>query len=129
MKKIVTLILLLSSMLFAVKLEYINSYDEALQKAKSEDKMLLVMFTMDGCPACEYMKDVAFDSERLNLYLSHYFIICEIDYKDPSSYPQGLNPFGTPTFYIQDSSGNTKGRAIVGGHAAPVFLGKLQEYK
>ena len=129
MKKILFLFLISVTFLFSTELKYIKTFDEAKNISKTDNKMILVMFTMDGCPACEYMKDVAFANETLSAYLQNYFVIYEVDYNKKDTYPQGLNPFGTPTFYILDSEGNKKGRAIVGGATAQVFLDKLKEYK
>ncbi|MEJ5167845.1 MAG: thioredoxin family protein [Arcobacteraceae bacterium] len=129
MKKILFLFLISVTVLFSAELNYIKTFDEAKDIAKKQEKQILVMFTMDGCPACEYMKDVAFANETLKAYLQNYFVIYEVDYNKKETYPQGLNPFGTPTFYVLDNEWNKKGRAIVGGATADVFLNKLKEFK
>lgn len=128
MKRVFFIVALLVSVGFA-KIEYIYDFEVALNSAKEQNKQLLVMFSMDGCPACEYMKDVAFENEELQRYINGYFILYIADYHDKSTYPKDLTAFGTPTFYVLDTDGTRIGRAMVGGMSANVFLQRLKEYK
>ncbi|QOG12553.1 thioredoxin family protein [Arcobacter sp. FWKO B] len=129
MKKILGLIFVFSTFLLASSIQSVFSLEKAKEIAKKEDKLILAMFTMENCPTCEYMKDVAFEDKMLSGYINGYFVLYEIDYHKKDTFPQGLSAFGTPTFYILDSSGNRIGRAIVGGTTANVFLDKLKEYR
>lgn len=128
MKRVFLVLVLLVSVSFA-KVEYIYDFEVASSMAKEQDKQILVMFSMDGCPACEYMKDVAFENEELQRYIKGYFIVYEANYHDKITYPKDLSAFGTPTFYVLSNDGNKIGRAMVGGMSANVFLEKLKNYR
>lgn len=129
MKKIIY-ILLLSSCLFSASTEikFLNNFEAAKQEATTYNKNILVMFTQEGCPACEYMESVAFEDEALSNYLTARFILVKLDINN-DRIPPHLKAYGTPTFYILDQNGRKIGRQIVGGGKADAFLKLLQTYK
>lgn len=133
MDKYKKLLILLCMVLFATlvnadDLEWADSFEQALQKAKKSDKIVMVFFEMQECPTCEYMKDVTFDNSSVSEYIETNFIPVAIDiYKDKA--PAGLKAYGSPTTYFLDKNGNKIGRQIVGGMRAGDFLEQLKKYK
>lgn len=120
--------LMLGQILFANELEFLHSLDEAKQEAQQEQKAVLIMFTQEGCPTCEYMKDIAFADEILSSYMQTNFILVELDI-NTQALPEGLKVFGTPTFYVLNYNGQKVGRQFAGGAKASEFLKILKEYK
>ena len=127
-KKIFLLLSIFVTFSFA-NVDFVYDIETAKTKAQSENKQILVMFSMENCPACEYMKDVVFDNKDVSGYLNAYFVVYEVDYNKKETFPQGLTPFGTPTFYVLKSDGEKIGRALVGGMTANVFLEKIKQYR
>ena len=129
MKKTVLLLLgIFISIMHADDLEWAESYQEALNSAKSSGKIVMVFFEMEGCPACEYMRDVAFDNSAVSGYIETNFVPVAFDIHDKNA-PEGLKPYGSPTIYFIDGNGQRIGRQLVGGMTAPNFLKELKKYK
>lgn len=99
-KKIVLLLALTSSFVFA-KLDFGTDYAAALASAKSEDKKILLMLSKKECPACWWMKNVAFKDEALAKRIKDNFVTIMIDI-EKQEVPMNLEFIGTPTFYFLD---------------------------
>jgi len=101
MKKILLIVILLAVSLFAN--EWLD-YDEALEKAQQEDKLMLVMLSQAGCPACKYMKDVVLPSKNVSKEIKKNFVFVELDINE-EKIPKKLDYMGTPTFHFLDKNG------------------------
>lgn len=126
MKKIFLLLSLISSLLMA-ELEWAPSYDKALEKASKEGKLVMVMLSQEGCPACEYMKDIVFEEDSVTEEMKMGFIPVYIDIHN-DFVPSGLGYIGTPTFHFLDADGKKVGR-LDGGANAVEFTAKIREVK
>ena len=116
MKKIVALLAMSASLLMA-QLGWADSYDAALSTAQKEGKLVMVMLSMEGCPACEYMQEVVFDDDNVVKELQSGFVPLYIDiHKD--SIPKGLGYIGTPTFHFLTAEGTKVGRLDGGANVA-----------
>lgn len=100
-------------------------YDDAIERAQKENKIVMVMLSREGCSACEYMKDVAFVNDNVSAYLKKYFISVNIDVQQ-DFLPEGLTYFGTPTFYFLDKNEKKLDR-INGGKNIEKFMEFLQK--
>ena len=122
MKKILFTLLLLLGSLHAF--EWMN-YEEALIKAKEENKVVIVMLGRDSCGVCTYMKKVVFKDKNVIKKLDSKFIgvYVELDFDDV---PEGMTFIGTPTFYFLDKNANTLLK-FNGGKTTPSFLKALAE--
>ncbi len=85
MKKIFLLLLLVIgfsiSMNSQSKLNWENSYDKAIKKAKKEKKPILVFFTgSDWCGPCKMLKADFFKTKRFQKIADDYFILYEADF-------------------------------------------------
>lgn len=128
MKRWCWLFLLLAAFIHAQELTFLTSLEQAQQEALREKKPLLIMFTQEGCSACEYMKKRVFEDEMLSSYMHTQFVLLELDIHQ-HTIPLGLKVYGTPTFYVLNPNGEKVGRQFVGGAQAPAFLNVLKQYK
>jgi thioredoxin-related protein len=125
MKKILISILL---SIYAFGLEYSNDFRETLIMAQKENKRVLLMYTQQGCPACEYMKNIVFENQEVEDYLNAYYKVAVVDvYRDGMI--KGYRAFGTPNLFFLDSKGNELVRKVVGGMSVDDFLQKLRSIK
>jgi thioredoxin-related protein len=123
MKKIILLMALFASSLFA-DLNWVK-YSKALEQAKAENKIVMVMLSKEDCPACEYMEDIVFESSNVMEAFSQKFIAVHIDIHN-DYIPSGLTFIGTPTFHFLNKH-ESKIDRIDGGVNAKTFLDKLKE--
>lgn len=126
MRKIVFGILATVSLLMA-QLDWAANYEAALAQAAKEQKLVMVMLTREGCPACEYMKDIVFDDDAVADEVHFGFVPVQISI-DYQRVPSGLGYIGTPTFHFLKSDGSKVGR-LDGGANVPDFTAKLREVK
>jgi len=66
---------------------WLTNYDQALKKAKSEHKLLLMDFTgSDWCGWCIKLKKEVFDTPEFQKYAEKELVLLEVDF--PNSIPQ-----------------------------------------
>ena len=96
-------------LLFAITLalfgevEYAKNVKSALEQAKKEDKMVMVMLSKEDCDACYYMEEIVFDDDDTAEMIMQDFIPVHLDIHNDyvGDYPY----IGTPTFYFLDKNG------------------------
>ena len=126
MKKLLTFLLLIPLSLAAVSWD--DDYEYALESAKEENKLVLLMFPSQTCKVCKYMKSKVYPQKVVSDYISENFIPVEIDINEyPESF--GYKVLGTPTYYFLSAQGTVIGQAMIGGAKAKAFLNKLKEVK
>ena len=111
----------------ANELIFLNFYD-AKKEAIKVNKPILLMFTQENCPTCEYMENVAFNDALLSHYMQQNFLLVKLDI-NKDTIPSYLNVYGTPTFYVLNPQGEKQGRPIVGGGTPEAFLKRLKTYQ
>ncbi|EDZ62189.1 putative thioredoxin [Sulfurimonas gotlandica GD1] len=126
MKKIILIISLLISSLFA-EIKWVE-YDDALELAKKENKIIMVMLSRENCVACEYMEDIVFDDDVVLKELYKDFIPVHIDIYKGFIPNDDLTYMGTPTFHFLNKHEKKIGR-IDGGVNKKDFSDKLKEVK
>ena len=128
-KKIILFLVLINISVFADQPNWSkDSFYQTIIKAKKQNKLVIVYFSQDNCPSCEYMKDITFDDNRVSIYLDKYFIPIEINISN-ESIPSGFKVFGTPTVYFLNSHGQKIGRQTVGGMTISKFKEKMEEIR
>jgi thioredoxin-related protein len=126
MKKIVVLIFLLMTSLFADVKWY--EYDDAVDlQAKNSSKILMVMITQNGCPACAYMEDVVFKDTKIQKTMQKDFIAVNVNISNDFA-PEGMMYVGTPTFYFMRADG-TKITNFRGASNSKDFQSILEDIK
>jgi len=129
MKKIFALMfLLLSSLLLASDgPKLYHDYKSGFEAAQKENKMMMIMIHLKGCPECAYMENVVFKDEKVRAYMDANFVNVALEFREtevPAKYPR----IGVPTFYITDKEGNIVERQI-GGTRSDRFLQFLEKAK
>lgn len=124
MKKIVFLIGIFMSSLFA-ETQWSDMFD-VYDEAKAQNKNVMIMLSMKGCPGCEYMKGVVFENKDVAVALKS-FVKVELNVHS-DFVPEELEYFATPTFYFLDADENILKR-VNGGENAKAFIKTLQSMK
>ncbi len=125
-KKLI-LIAVLASALFAAQIEWAANYKSAVEKAKKENKPIILMLSQPGCPACIQMKEVVFKKDELLINeINTNFVAVDVNIlKD--DWNKKFRAYATPTFYFLDKNENKIGRQFVGGADGAEFLKILKE--
>jgi len=127
MKHILFLLITFTLLSFANELQIEHSFGTALQKAKDQNKSVMMLYSAVWCPECGYMKDVVLKDAEVVSYIEPRYIVLYLDI-DKDKLPEKFNYIGIPTFFFIDSNGNEKNR-IVGGDKAGKFLAQLKALK
>jgi len=123
MKKLLLTAILLTNALMA-DLVWLD-YDVAVEEAQKSDKMVMVMLSQKGCPACEYMTDIVFKDKNVEAKLSSEFLVVYTDIYT-GFVEDGMSYAGTPTFYFLDKNEKTLER-FSGGLNVRDFTKKLKK--
>jgi len=120
------LLILLTPLLFANELKTIDTYQEALKIAKDENKIVLFMTSIEGCPVCDYMKDIVFEREEVIDFLDKNYVVVIKD-AETEIYPQKFYTRDMPTFYFIDPTDEKELRSPkIGGSTPEKFLEVLE---
>ena len=123
MKRILLIIAFLVTSAFA-NINWAEDIDEAYELAEKENKIVMVMLSLKGCPACKYMKNVVFKDKNFSKRFNKKLIAVHIDiHKD--FMPDNLEFFATPTFYFLDAN-EKKLHRINGAHNSKEFAEELE---
>ena len=104
MKSVLSFCLLGVTLLFADP-NWASSYKTAFEKAKKEEKGVMIMLSQDNCDACWYMENIVFDDADLVQQIENSFIPLYLDVNDDNI--RDLNFVTVPTLYFFQSSGET----------------------
>ena len=122
MKKLLLTLALLANSLMA-DLVWLD-YDVAVEQAQKSNKVVMVMLSQKGCPACEYMTDIVFKDKNVEAKLSSEFLVVYTDIYT-GFVEDGMSYAGTPTFYFLDKNEKTLER-FSGGLNVRDFTKKLK---
>lgn len=104
MKFFLSLCLLGSTALFA-DLNWASNYAKAFEKAKEQEKGVMIMLSEDKCDACWYMENIVFDEDELVTEIEKKFIPLHLDVHDDNIH--SLSFTDTPTLYFMKSNKET----------------------
>ncbi len=122
--KIFILLFASALILFANELQFEHNFSKALQKAKEQNKEVMMMYSATWCPECDYMKEVVFKNKKVSTYIQKYFIVLSLDVQK-DTLPKGFEYPGIPVFFFIDVNSKEKSK-IIGGSKANIFLQKLK---
>ncbi len=125
--KILILLFTSALLLFANGLQFEHNFDKALQKAKEQNKEVMMMYSAVWCPECNYMKEVVFKNKKVSTYMEKNFIVLLLDIQK-DTLPNGFEYPGIPVFFFIDENSKEKNK-IIGGSKVNVFLQKLKAVK
>ena len=124
MKKILLSLLLLVVTAYA-EIKYTDIFD-AYDNAKAQNKNVMIMLSMEGCPGCAYMEDIVFADKNVAKEMKN-FVLVHLDVR-ADSIPTNLEYFATPTFYFLDSDEKILKR-LNGGENVKDFTATLKAMK
>lgn len=104
MKSLMIFLLLGTLSLFGEP-DWACNYDAAYEKAKKENKGVMIMLSRKNCDACWYMENIVLEDEELMDRIEESFVPLYLDVHDDNIH--GLAYIGTPTFYFKKSGGRT----------------------
>ncbi len=120
MKLIISLILLLSLVNGSV-LNEVESYKEALEISKKQNKKVLMFMYSVHCPWCEKMKKTTFTDEKIINYINSKYIFVKME-MEMDEYPAKLKPRYIPTTYVIDPTTQETEEIIYGYKSSQDFI-------
>ena len=124
---VLALIFLASLMLGSGDINFYHDYASGAKAAKQENKMMMIMIHVKGCPECNYMKEVIFTQPETKQFMSKNFVNLLLDFKE-TEIPAKYTQIGVPTFYFTDPRGNIVHKQV-GAVRGNKFMNILQEAK
>ncbi len=106
--------------------EWMDSLDEAQEKALSEDKLIMLMLSREACNACWYMENIVFEEKSVNMFIQKKFVPVYLNVQS-DDIPDRFPYVGTPTFYFMDGKGNIIGKRLSGALNTKEFIAKLAQ--
>jgi thiol-disulfide isomerase/thioredoxin len=106
---------------------FINQAQQAIEKAKSENKMLLIDFYGVWCPPCNYLDEEVFSKPQFKAF-SKDFVFLKMDADDPISFElkSQFNVKGYPTIVLANNNLEEVNR-IVGSRSPEAFFSELRK--
>src|SRR5258705_13545376 len=145
MKKIVLGLVVLGWIAFQVAAaegEWMNDLAKAQEKARTENKLVLVDFTgSDWCPPCKALSKNVFSSPEFNEFAKKNLVLVEVDFprkKEQTEQVKKTNRKlakkheidGYPTVIIFDSNGKQLDKKVgYSGASAKDYVAQLQKIK
>lgn len=104
------------------------SYEQAGKRAQSEDKIVLVMLSKDGCDTCERLRVAMLQNKELAAEIENRFVAVHIN-ADKEPVPKGIDANTAPVVYFEDQYGRIMDSYQPSIHDLEGFLKKLRELK
>lgn len=126
--KFILLLSFLMVSLFASSINFEKDLDSAKQKAITENKKLMIMYSTPTCPECNYMKKKVLKDEQIVSYVNDNFVSVIMDINDDEK----ILPYkfiGIPTFYFANASNMELIGKKVGGTRESNFLEIIKSIK
>lgn len=125
---IFTALLLSLPLIAQVNFEHV-SLNEALAKAKQQDKNIFIMVSTTWCGSCKQMKKEIFPTKEAGEYFNRNFInlYFEVDIADPDSLGKEYKVRGYPTFLILDKDKKLLGTTMGSAGSAFSFIGRVEK--
>ena len=104
LSKIFFSILLLSSTLNAIELNWEHNYENALATAKEEQKMVYLFIGADNCKHCERFKKLTLSNKKLIARMKETYVLLYMS-RDQHEIPDGFEKYGVPFHYFLTPTG------------------------
>lgn len=123
MKKIF-LILLLSVGLFAstAKVQWTNSFKDAVATATLEKKPILFIISAHDCPYCHILEDKTLSNPKVIKQLNEHFVSYVTYLEDHKPFPKEFFRPATPTIWFLYDDGKALSDPVMGAVDAKNFL-------
>ena len=120
---------LLFSFAFSQNIKWEKDYNSAISEAQKSDKAVILIYSMENCSACEYLKDITLDDENVKSYINEKFVVVDRNAKNKAEHIKGFPVSGTPTLYFLNKKGEQIAQPMVGATTSKIFLQKLKQIK
>ncbi|MBC8238724.1 MAG: thioredoxin family protein [Helicobacteraceae bacterium] len=97
-------LVLLSSVLFGFKADFIHDYDKALELAKSQKKDVYLMVTSNDCKWCRKFEKVTLSDESTMKMLKEKFVLLVLS-RDKDVIPSHIKAKRVPKHFFLNSDG------------------------
>ena len=122
------LLCLFAISVFASSINFEKDLDSAKQKAITENKKLMIMYSSPTCPECNYMKKKVLKDEKIVSYVNENFVSVIMNiHEDEKILPYKF--IGIPTFYFANASNMELINKKVGGTREEQFLEIIESIK
>ena len=127
-----TLLLLISNAFsndykaFASKMNYELNYETALQKAKKQNKDLMVVMVANFCPWCVKFEKLILEKPKYDKKIKSKYIPVIIN-REENNFPKFLDTPIVPTIYFLDFKTQKIKHKVVGYNNRLDFLGIINE--
>ncbi len=126
--KILSVIFLLTISLFGAGINFEKDLVTAKQKAITENKKLMIMYSTPTCPECNYMKKKVFKDKKIISYTNENYVFVIMDIKkDKDILPYKF--IGIPTFYFVNPNDMKLLSKKIGGTREAQFLSFIKQVK
>jgi thiol:disulfide interchange protein len=99
-------ILLLTSTINAIELDWEHDYATALATAKKEHKMVYLFIGADQCRHCDRFKKQTLSNKALIAHMKKEYVLLYMS-RDQHKIPDGYKKFGVPMHYFLTADGKT----------------------
>lgn len=120
---------LVFSLAFSQDIKFAKDYASAISEAQKSDKAVILIYSMEDCSACEYLKDITLDDENVKNYINEKFVVVDRNAKNKAEHIKGFPVFGTPTLYFLNKKGEQIAQPMVGATTPKIFLQKLKQIR
>lgn len=101
---ILSVIILFSSTVQAVELNWEHNYENALATAKKENKLVYLFIGADVCTHCERFKKQTLSNKELISDMKEDYVLLYMS-RDRHNIPKGFEKFGVPFHYFLTAKG------------------------
>jgi thioredoxin-related protein len=127
MIRLLAVLLITFLSLNAASINWEKDYENAIEKAKKENKAIFVMVSSPTCPECNYMKKHVFTKDKIKKFINKNFISYQFDISD-GNIPQQMQFWGIPRFYFSMDGENVYNKTM-GGLKADKFMAFIKKSK
>jgi len=102
MKVVKVLLIFLAVFSFSQGNEWFTDFNEALRRAESEGKLILLYFYSEHCPYCHQVEEFVLGDEDVERVLENNFIVVGVDTLENPELMEEFSVFGVPSFVVYE---------------------------
>lgn len=104
---------------------WVYSYDQALNLAQSDNRPVMIDFYADWCPPCKQMDATTYADDEVGAFLNENFVSLKVNV-DRSNLGRTYGIEAIPTVVFLSPEETEIGSRIVGARSPQVFLGLVE---
>lgn len=99
-----------------------TNLQEGIQKAKKEDRLVLIYFYSEHCPYCHQVEEFLFGDPEVDKFLKKNFVVVAINYAQDKQMVKRFEVYGTPTFVILEPKNGRVLKKVFGSVPKDQFM-------